>query len=75
MDVTKVCEHKTHEPTLKMSFFFCGDTVHFGSPSKESLQLHLKSEEAGMSSAEINKLVKQSSHSPWDFHKTASLPL
>jgi hypothetical protein len=49
-------------------FFCCGDTGQFGSSSEESMQLHLKSEGAGLSSAEINKLVKQSSHSPCDFH-------
>jgi hypothetical protein len=41
-----------------VSFFFCGDTGHFGSSIEESLQIHLKSEGAGISSVEIKKLVK-----------------
>jgi hypothetical protein len=36
---------------------------------KESLQLQLKSEGAGLSSSEIHKLVKQTHHSPIGFHK------
>jgi hypothetical protein len=53
----------------RVSFFFCGETGHFGSSSEESLQLHLKSEGASLSSAEIEKLVKQTSHPPLDFHR------
>jgi hypothetical protein len=52
-----------------VSFFFCGDTEHLGSTSEESLQLQLKSEGAGLSSSEIEKLVKQTSHSPCEFHR------
>jgi hypothetical protein len=52
-----------------VSFFFCGDTEHLGSTSEESLQLHLKAEGAGLSSSEIEKLVKQTSHSPCEFHR------
>jgi hypothetical protein len=51
-----------------MSYFFCGNTGHFGSTSEESLQLHLKSEGAGLSITKMEKLVKQSSHSPCNFH-------
>jgi hypothetical protein len=51
-----------------VSCFFCGNTGHSGSSSEESLQLHLKSEGAGLPSAEIKKLVKQLSHPPCDFH-------
>jgi hypothetical protein len=52
-----------------VSFFFCGDTGRFGSSSEESLQLHLKLEGAGILSLEIEKLFKQTNHSPMDFHR------
>jgi hypothetical protein len=64
------CSFMWDQPDLPshVSLFFCGDTGHFGSSREESLQLRLKLEGAGLSSAEIEKLAKQSSHPACDFH-------
>jgi hypothetical protein len=58
-----------HDLPSHVSLFLCGDMGQFRSSSEESLQLHLKSEGAGISSLEIEMLVKKTSHSPMEFYR------